>query len=57
MTPILGIFNPLGSLFYNSTQSDLPPLSSEKIGLHLFPEILGLKVGLIFHQNVLFDRF
>ncbi len=34
------------------------PLSAEKIGLslsHLVPEILGPKVGLIFHQNVLFN--
>ncbi len=31
-----------------------------KIGLslsHLVPEILGPKFGLIFHQNVLFNRF
>ncbi len=36
------------------------PLSEEKIGLslsHLVPEILGPKFGLIFHQNVLFNRF
>ncbi len=35
----------------------LTPLSAEKIGLsvsHLVPEILGPKVGLIFHQNVFF---
>ncbi len=31
----------------------LTPLSAEKIGL--FPEILVPKVGLIFHQNVLFN--
>ncbi len=38
----------------------LPPFSAEKIGLslsHLVPEILGPKVGVIFHQNVLFNRF
>ncbi len=48
------------SLFYTSTQSDWPPLSAEKISLslsHLVPEILGPKVGLIFDQNVLFNRF
>ncbi len=59
MTPLLGIFNPIGSLFYTSAQSDWPPLSAEKIGLslsHLVPEILGHKFGLIFHQNVLFNR-
>ncbi len=47
-------------LFYTSTQSDWPPFSSEKNGLslsHLVPEILGPKVGIIFHQNVLFNRF
>ncbi len=60
MTPVFGIFNPTGSLFYTSTQSDGPPLSAEKIGLslsHLVPEILGLTVGLIFHRNVFFNRF
>ncbi len=38
----------------------LTPFSAEKIGLslsHLVPEILGPKVGVIFHQNVLFNRF
>ncbi len=52
--------NLIGSLFYTSTQSDGPPLSAEQNGLslsHLVPEILGPKVGLIFHQNVLFNRF
>ncbi len=28
MTPVLRIFNPIGSLFYTSTQSDGPPLSA-----------------------------
>ncbi len=28
-------FNPIGSLFYTSTQSNWPPLSAEKIGLSL----------------------
>ncbi len=53
MTPVIFIFNPIGSLFYTSTQSDV---SAEKIGLslsHLVPEILGPKVGLIFHQQIL----
>ncbi len=37
-----------------------PLFLEKKIGWslsHLVPEILGPKVGLIFHQNVLFDRF
>ncbi len=52
MTPVLGIYNPIGSLFYTATQSDWPPLYAEKIGLslsHLVPEIQEPKVGLIFH--------
>ncbi len=60
MTPVLEIFYPIGSIFYISTQSDFPTLSAEKISLsrsHLLPEILGPNVGLIFHQNVLFNRF
>ncbi len=42
------------------TQSDWPPLAAEQIYLsltHLVPEILGPKIGLIFHHNVLFNRF
>ncbi len=45
MTPVFEIFNPIGSIFYNSTQSDWV------IGLslsHLVPEKLGPKVGVIF---------
>ncbi len=60
MPLIFGIFNLIRSLFYTSTQSDLLHLSAEKIGLsvsHIVPEILGPKFGLIFHQNVLFNRF
>ncbi len=37
-----------------------PSLSAEKNGLSLLrlvPEILESKVGLIFHQNLLFNRF
>ncbi len=33
----------------------IAPLSAEKIGLSA--EILGPKVGLIFHQNVVFNSF
>ncbi len=47
-------------LFYTSAQSDWPPLSAEKIGLsllYLVPEIIVLKVLIILHQNVLFNRF
>ncbi len=60
MTSILVIFNPIGSLSYTATRSDGPPLSAEKISLslsHLVPEILGPKIVLFFHQNVLFNRF
>ncbi len=52
LSAVLGIFNPIGSLFYT--------LSVEKIGLslsHLVPEILEPNVGLIFHQNILVNRF
>ncbi len=62
-TPLLGIFNLIGSLCCASSWSDWPPLkslSAEKIGLslsHLVPEILGPKVALIFYQNVLFSIF
>ncbi len=60
MTPILGIFNPIGSLFYMSTQFESLSLSAETIRLslsHIVLKILGPKVGLGFCQNVLFDRF
>ncbi len=54
MTPIFVIFNPIGPYFIPEQNTiDLP--SVEKIGLflsHLLTEILGSKVGLIFHQNV-----
>ncbi len=53
-------FDPIGSLFYATSQFDQPLLSTDKIGLsisHLVPEILGPKVGLMFHQNVLFNSF
>ncbi len=60
MTPVFGIFNSIGSLFYTPTQSDCPQFLHKKIGFslsHLVPEIRGPKVDLIFHQNVLFNRF
>ncbi len=43
---------------YASWRSDWPALSAEKISLslsHLVSEILGPKVGLSFHRNVLFN--
>ncbi len=66
-TPILGygrevrqcltpFFNPIGSFFmYHHDLIDILFLQNTN-GLslsHLVPEILGPKVGLIFHQNVL----
>ncbi len=57
--PFWGFSIWLGPLFIPQ-QSDCPPLSAKKIGLslsHLIQEILGPKVGLIFHQNILVDRF
>ncbi len=60
MTPVFEIVKLIGSLFYTTTPSNWPPLSAEKISLslsHLVPEILGPKVGLIVHQNVLFNGF
>ncbi len=61
MTPILGIFNLIGSLFFIPQHNPIDPLFlQKKIGLslsHLVPEILGPKVSLIYHQNVLFNRF
>ncbi len=58
--PHFEVFNPTGSHFYASSNSDWPSLSAEKIVLslsHLVPEIFGPKVGLIFHHNVLFNHF
>ncbi len=52
LTLAAALFDPIGSLLYASW-SDWPPLSAEKNGLslpHLVPEILGSKVGLIFHK-------
>ncbi len=60
MSPILLNFlsNWVPILYLNTIR--LTPISAKRIGLslsHLVPEILGPKVGLIFHQNVLFHRF
>ncbi len=44
---------------FGEFQSDWVPIL-EKIGLylsHLFPDILGPKVGLVFQQKVSFNRF
>ncbi len=60
MTPVLGIFSPIGSLFIPQHNPIDPLFLQKKIGLslsHLVPEILGPKVGLFFHQIVLFNRF
>ncbi len=63
MTPVFEIFALIGSLVYASSRSDSPPLSAEKKSVlsisHLVLEIpvLGSKVGLHFHQNVLFNNF
>ncbi len=61
MVPGFRIFNLIGSLFlYLNTIRLTPSFCRKKIGLslpHLVPEILGPKVGLIFHQNVFFNRF
>ncbi len=47
------------SLFYALNQSDWHPFSAQKLfpSLDLVPEILGPKVGVMFHQNVLFNNF
>ncbi len=52
MTAVLEIFNnPIGSLFIHQ-HNRVDPSFCRKIGLslsHLVPEILGPKVGLMFH--------
>ncbi len=58
MTPIFDIFYPIGFLFYAFSQSYWLPLCAGKISLslsYLVSEILGPIVGLILHQNVLFN--
>ncbi len=61
-TPISGYFqsNWVPILFLNSIGLTPGLLSAEKISLslsHLVPEILELKVGLIFQQKILFNSF
>ncbi len=56
MTIVFEIFDPIWSIFYDPSRSDL----YNKIGLSLsqsVPKILAPKVGLIVHQNVLFNSF
>ncbi len=58
--PVFEILNPICSLLYASNESDWPPLSAQIIGTslsHLVSEIFGPKVGLNFHQSVLFNSF
>ncbi len=60
MTPIFEIFDPSGP--YCMLQLDLidPLFLQKKIRLslsHLVIEILGPRLGLIFHQNALFNSF
>ena len=48
------IFDPIGSLFYASTQSDWTPLAEEKSGLSLSQlvlEVIASKVGITFQQK------
>ncbi len=52
-TPVFGIFNPILYIIMISFIDTL--FLHKKIGLslsHLVPEILGPKVGQLFHQNV-----
>ncbi len=54
------IWVPIGPYFMLHYVLIDPPLSAEKIGLslsHLVPKISRPKVGLMFHQNVLFNCF
>ncbi len=51
MTPVLGIVNLNGTIFYTSAQSDWPTLFAKKFSLslsYLVPEILGPKFGIFF---------
>ncbi len=60
MTEVFEIFNPIGSIFIPQHNPIDLFFLQKKIGLslsHLVPEILGPKVVVIFHQNVLFNRF
>ncbi len=59
MTPFWGFSIRLGPYFIPQ-HNLIDLLSTEKICLslsHLVPEILGPKFGLIFHQNIVFNRF
>ncbi len=60
MTTIFWIFYPIDP-FYIPQHNPIDPLFLQKkicLSLsHLVPEILGPKVGLFFHQNVLFNLF
>ncbi len=55
------VMTPFWGHYFISQHNPIDPLFlQKKIRLsisHLVPEILGPKVGLIFHQNVLFNRF
>ncbi len=60
MTQVFGISIRLGPYFIPQHTPIDPLFLQKKIGLslsHLIPWILGPKCGLIFHQNVLFNRF
>ncbi len=59
MIPICGILNRIGSLIYIANTIQLTSFCRKNrlSLLHLVPEILGPKVGLMFHKNVLFKRF
>ncbi len=51
MNSIFEIFNPIGSLFYASSQSALPPFPAEENQfLSITFSSLGPKVSLIFHK-------
>ncbi len=60
MTPFYRFPIRLGPYFISPHDPIDPLFLQKRIGLslsHLVPEILGPKVGKIFHQNVLFNRF
>ncbi len=59
MTPVFLNFSPIGPYFIPQ-HNPIGPSFCRKIGLslsHSVPEILGPKVGLMFHQNVVFNSF
>ncbi len=63
MNPIFEIFDLNEFLCYTLSWPNWRPLSAERNWVvsitfsHLVPEIVGPKVGLIFHQNLLFNSF